>query len=322
VYILNFCYKHLINVHIERLAGYRAIGLLALVLPLSGCLFSSHKVQSNISSAQLKTASKEELIQMINSQAAKIQTLLATVDIDTSVGGAKRGKVTEYKEIRGYVLVRKPSMLRMIGLMPIVRNRAFDMVSDGENFKLWIPPKNKFIVGRNNVVHPSTEPLANIRPQQIYDSLLLRAIDPDEIAILENGSEMTLDKKNHRWMEQADYELDVIRHDAKGWYLDRKIVIDRTTLQADREFLYDQNGNVVTDTRYKDFKDYAGTSFPSVIQIWRPQEEYSIVLTIVKLQVNGPIKDEQFALQQPPGSQLERLDQSPQTSELSPGQQH
>src|SRR5581483_3962206 len=136
-------------------ARLRALIVIGLVLPLSACLFSSHKVQSNISTAPLKSATKDELIQIINSEAEKIRTLNATVDIDTSVGGAKRGKVTEYKEIRGYVLVRKPSMLRMIGLMPIVRNRAFDMVSDGDNFKLWIPPKNKFIVGRNDVVRPS-----------------------------------------------------------------------------------------------------------------------------------------------------------------------
>ena len=39
----------------------------------------------------------------------------------------------------------------MIGLMPIVRNHAFDMVSDGRDFKLWIPPKNRFVVGRNDI---------------------------------------------------------------------------------------------------------------------------------------------------------------------------
>jgi len=302
-------------------ARLRALIVIGLVLPLSACLFSSHKVQSNISTAPLKSATKDELIQIINSEAEKIRTLNATVDIDTSVGGAKRGKVTEYKEIRGYVLVRKPSMLRMIGLMPIVRNRAFDMVSDGDNFKLWIPPKNKFIVGRNDVVRPSNEPLASIRPQQIYDALLLQYIGADEIAVLENGSEMTLDAKNHRWMEQSDYELDVIRRSSNGWYLDRKIVFDRVNLIPDREFIYDQNGNVVTDTHYKDVKEYGSVRFPSVIQIWRPQEEYSIVLTIVKMTVNEPIRDEQFALQQPPGSQLERLDQTPQTSALNPVQQ-
>ena len=49
-----------------------------------------------------------------------------------AVGGEKRGKVTDFKEIRGYILVRKPNMLRIIGLYPIVRNKAFDVVSDGQ----------------------------------------------------------------------------------------------------------------------------------------------------------------------------------------------
>ena len=106
------------------------------------------------------------------------QSLQATVDIDTSVGGVKKGKVTDYKQIRGYVLIRRPSMLRMIGLLPIVRNKAFDMVSDGKQFKLWIPPKNRFIIGRNDVTTPNANPLENIRPQQIYDAMLLPEIDP------------------------------------------------------------------------------------------------------------------------------------------------
>jgi hypothetical protein len=41
-------------------------------------------------------------------------------------------------------------MLRMKGLMPVVRNTAFDMVSDGQEFKIWIPPTNKFVMGANN----------------------------------------------------------------------------------------------------------------------------------------------------------------------------
>ena len=63
------------------------------------------------------------------------------------MGGEEEGKVTDYQEIMGYILVRKPDMLRMIGLFPIVRNKAFDMVSDGTRFKLSIPAKNKFYVG-------------------------------------------------------------------------------------------------------------------------------------------------------------------------------
>jgi outer membrane lipoprotein-sorting protein len=232
------------------------------------------------------------------------------VDIDTSVGGEVKGKITEYKQIRGYVLVRKPDMMRMIGLMPIVRNRAFDMVSNGETFKLWIPVKNKFFVGRNDVVLPSSQPLENIRPQQIYDSLLLRQISTQDIAVLENGYEEVQDPKTHKWMQQPDYELDVISKNGPGWYLQRKIIFNRVNLQPDRQLMYDQNGYVATDTRYSDLRDYNSFKFPSVIQIWRPQEEYSIVLNMVKLQINQPLTNEQFDLQQPPGAQVVRLDQS------------
>src|SRR6202045_5286810 len=168
---------------------YRAILVLLTVLPLSGCLFRSRKVVQPVDTVQLKTATQQELIDYINTQASKIQSAQATVDIDTTVGGVKKGKVTDYKEIRGYVLVRKPAMLRMIGLMPIVRNKAFDMVSNGQEFKLWIPPKNGFVVGKNAVQSPNTaHPFENIRPQNIYDALLLRPIDPlEEIAVLESG---------------------------------------------------------------------------------------------------------------------------------------
>src|SRR5438309_10706620 len=149
----------------NHLFRYRAVLVFFVVLPLTGCLFRSHKVQRQVSTAPLKSATQQELIDYINTQAAKIQTMQATVDIDTSVGGVKKGRVTDYQQIRGYVLARKPAMLRMIGLMPIVRNHAFDMVSDGRDFKLWIPPKNRFVVGRNDIeTHNIQQPLENLRP--------------------------------------------------------------------------------------------------------------------------------------------------------------
>ncbi len=287
-----------------------------LVLPLCGCLFRSHKVESNLSSIPLQTATKDQLVNAINHYAGQISSLNATVDIDSSVGGVKKGKVTEYKQIRGYVLLRKPQMLRMIGLMPIVRNRAFDMVSDGSQFRLWIPPKNKFIVGGNEVVRPSNQPLENIRPQQIYDALLLPAIDPkNSIAVLENGTRIVPDPKKHKDLEQPDYEIDIIRRGNDGWYLDRKVIFNRVDLRPDRQLVYGPNGQLMTDATYSDVKDFNGVEYPTTIQIWRPVEEYSITLHVVKLQINPGLRDDQFALQQPPGSELVRLDQ-PQPSQV------
>src|SRR4029077_3162637 len=211
----------------------------------------------------------------------------ATVDIDTSVGGTKKGKITEYKEIRGYVLARKPAMLRMIGLLPILRNTAFDMVSDGREFKVSIPPKNRFVVGRNDVMVPNPQqPLENLGPQIIYDALLLRPIQPEngELAVLENGTEIVTGDKNRKF-QQADYIIDVIQ-DGTGndSWLSRKIVFSRVDLLPHRQLIYDQAGDLVTDASYSDYKDNSGVLFPSVIEIRRPEEEYDITLHMVKLE--------------------------------------
>jgi len=275
---------------------------------MSGCLFRSRKVE-HTATAQLKTATQAELISYINTQAAKLQTMQATVDIDTTVGGAKKGKVIEYQEIRGYVLARKPSMLRMIGLVPIVRNRAFDMVSNGENFKLWIPPKNRFVEGRNDVETPNPKnALENMRPQYIYDALLMHEIRPDsEIAVMESGEETVVDK-GHK-VQQPDYEIDILQKADHGWFLFRKIVFSRTDLLPHRQIIYDEQGNPVTESRYEDYKEQNGVNFPWQIEIKRPEEEYDITLTIVKLELNQPLGDDKFQLETPPGAEVVRLDQ-------------
>jgi len=267
-------------------------------------------VKPAVAVAPIKTTTQAELIDYINAQAAKVKTMEATVDIDTSVGGEKKGTITDYKQIRGYVLARKPAMLRMIGLLPIVRSRAFDMVSDGREFKLWIPPKNRFVIGRNDIEsHNLRQPLENLRPQVIYDSLLMQPIDSaDEIAIMENGTENVTDSKGHRF-DQPDYMIGVIRKGKNGWFLSRKIVFSRTDLLPDRQMSFDENGELATDTRYSLYKDYEGVSFPSKIEIKRPQEEYDITLTIAKLELNEPLPDDKFALEQPPGADVVRLDQ-------------
>ena len=288
----------------------RALLVLLTVLPLTGCLFRSRKVQPPVGEGTFKTATQSELIGSINSQAARIQTIQATVDIDTSVGGAKKGKVTDYKQIRGYVLVRKPTMLRMIGLMPIVRNTAFDMVSDGRDFKLSIPTKNRFVVGRNDVETRSlTQPLENLRPKHIYDALIIREIAADEVAVMESETETVVDSKGHK-LEQPEYIIDVIRRAGQGWVLSRKIMFNRKDLLPHRQTLYDDKGEIATEALYDDYRDENGVSFPWQIEISRPKEEYDITLTMVKLELNRPLTDDKFVLVQPPGVEVVHLDKS------------
>jgi outer membrane lipoprotein-sorting protein len=287
--------------------GYRWLRVLLLIamVPLGGCVSRSRPVALRTSTAQLETASGSDLVERINTEATKIQTLKATVGITASFGGSKRGKITEYQEIRGYILARKPSSLRIIGLFPILQNQVFDMVSSGQEFKLWIPPKNQFIVGNNDEARPSTPLLGNLRPQVIYDALLWQAVDlQNELAVLEEGEHQVIEPGTQKLVLQPDYILDIIKRNGQGWYLSRKIVFDRTDLQPHQQLLYDEHGSIVTNFVYDEYREFNGVLFPANIQIWRPQEEYSIKLEVTKLTINGPIMDEQFVLEPPSGASL------------------
>src|SRR5437763_2747998 len=288
--------------------------LLALVF-LTGCLFRTRIQERHLSTAPLKEATLEQLIANINSQATRLQSVDARVDIDLSASRQKKGKANEYKvtdypEISGFVLVRKPEMLRIRGLVPVARNQLFDAVSNGRTFELSIPPKNKFIVGSNRIVKPSAEPLYNLRPQHIFDALLLKEVDPkSEIAYLEQGTEVVKDQKTHKDVDQADYEVVIVRHEDTGWNLSRKIIFSREDLQPHRQLIYNRQGQIMTDAQYDTFTNYSGILFPAKIHIDRPLENYSIELNITKLTVNAPLRDDQFVLNQPPGSQLINVDQ-------------
>jgi hypothetical protein len=298
--------------HWRKRAFILSLAIVAL-LAVNGCGFrTSHPVKMRTSTAVLREATLEQLVETINANAARIKSLKANpVDIDSSVVELKKDRVKDNPQVSGWVLLRKPEMLRMRVLVPVVRTVMIDMVSDGKKFELSIPPKNKFIVGSNREpAKPSAQPLYNIRPQHIFDALLLKAIDPSdgEIAVLENSTEIVKDPKSHKDVEQANYAVLVIRKDEAGYYLSRKIFFSRTDLLPHEQYIYNRQGQLATYAHYENFSDYSGIMFPGIVSIQRPVEGYGITLSIVKLDVNLPLTDEQFTLAQPPGSQLINLD--------------
>ena len=246
----------------NRFSRWWILLLFGGTLQLAGCMFRSRPVPVRMSTTPLQTATCDELIDRVNSQASEIRTLKAVVGIATSVGGSRRGKVTDYHEIRGYILASKPSLLRMTGLLPVLEDRMFDMVSSGHEFRLWIPSRNQFIVG-NDQVTVSPEPVENLRPQVIYDTLLLQPIDSqDDVIVMEQGNQTIVDPKTRKPEFQPDYTLDVIRRTDHGWYLSRKTFFDRTDLQPREQIIYDRNGSIETDAHYEQFNIFNGFRSP------------------------------------------------------------
>src|SRR6266567_1006419 len=105
---------------------YATVVILLATLPLGGCLFRTHRIEQTSSPVPLKAATKPELVAYMNSQAAKIQSMQATVDIDTAVGGAKSPatarKFTAPGHLRCPAAARDRSAKRNCGLGKRRRN--------------------------------------------------------------------------------------------------------------------------------------------------------------------------------------------------------
>src|SRR5262249_12137157 len=276
-----------------------------------------------MSTANLKDATLEQLVDSINANAARLNSFKATVDIDTTVVEQKKGKAKDYPQVRGYVLARKPEMLRMILLVPVVRNTFADMVSDSQSFRLSLPSRKEFRVGSNRGVgKPSGQPLENVRPQHVKDALLLREIDPaaGEIAYVEDGIEIVKDPKNHKDVQQPTYVVTVLSKDSKGYYLSRKVVFSRTDLLPHQQLIFNRSGQLVTEARYENFTDHNGTLLPYIISIQRPIKDYTITLSVVKLNLNETLTDDQFQLAQPAGFKLINMDEKADSEESQTAQ--
>ena len=251
----------------------------------------------------LLTASKQSLVERIAQQYAAVNSLNMTLDMAPAVGTANKGKITEYKDVRAYILFRKPFDIRIIGLYPVVRNKAFDMVSNGTRFRLHIPARNRFIEGANQLDKPAPNKLENLRPQHFLEALLPRPIDPaTEETILENLTDE----------DDAAYILMTLSHGSDGQLiLMRQFWFDRLKLQLVRQLIFDSAGDILTDARYNDWQRYDSVPFPKSIEINRPKDEYGVVMKIVKASINTRLTDLQFTLEPPPGAQLEVLGQPP-----------
>jgi len=242
-------------------------------------------------------ASKDDLIQRLHSFSDRIQSFLITGDLSPSILEPAKGTATDYATVSAYILFRKPDEMRILGRDPVIGSTIFDMVSNGSQFRVSIPPKKRFIIGNNNAPGTSGNKLENLRPDALLASLMIYPPDPKtDWALLENDT------------ERAVYILLIVRHDGDEVTLARQIYFDGRSLEITRQKTFGVSGIITSDTKYSDWKSHNDVSFPSAIDIQRPKDNYEVQLSVVSMRINSPeVNDEKFVLKQPPDVQVQEL---------------
>jgi hypothetical protein len=290
--------------------------LLALLVPvLTGCLSHTRSLQQSKLAVGVQNADAVQLVEAVNHRYEQVNSLTARVEFAASVGGAHKGKQTDYTSVHGFILFRKPQMLRVLGLVPVLRTHAFDLASNGSSFTLLIPPRSRAIVGSNSVTAKAANPLENLRPGIFLDSLLIHSISPDRIVSLTNSSQTTLEPHSKQLIETPQYDLAVLTpgepspspqlaHVAKPL---RVIHFSRVNLMPTEQDIYNSDGDLETQVLYGPYQNFNGIQFPTTITINRSLEEYRITLTVDNVTFNLPLADNQFESKVPEGYKVEKM---------------
>jgi hypothetical protein len=258
-----------------------------------------------------KVATRQELLEKYNAFAASVKSLNATVELKTTAGSQYSGLIQEYHEVKAFLLAARPANVRMVGQAPVIGKTIFDMASDGKEFRVWLPTKNKFLLGEVGLERNSEKPLENLRPQHLLDALLWPEIRKEETVLIEEFNDEA----------SRYYVLTVLR----GGYtteIYRKIWFDRADLNVVRLQAYGPKGALLSDVHVSDWQPLndastatpaaanAPPSFPRAIRIDRPHDDYRLDLQITKIDPNVDLGPDRFQLSQPANSELVRVDAS------------
>lgn len=276
---------------------------------LSGCLFTTRKLPVPRAPQVVQTATAEQLVDRIDKSWASIESLNVTVEIQASVMKAQQGVQRDYTTIRGHILMRKPEMLRVLGQVPVLGTRAFDMASDGKTFTLLIPPKDQAYKGSNTTEQETGHGLESMRPGIFFDAMIVRSIAPEDYYQLSADADTIEDATKKHLLLIPEYILSVMRPipGTKELRPVRVIHFHREDLLPYQQDMYDEHNNLQTQIIYGRYVEYGEHLYPSTITIKRPMDDYQVVLTVDKVTENMPLSDDQFQIKIPDGTKIKNL---------------
>lgn len=288
----------------------RALASAGLAFLLAGCGGVSNTTRIESAKVPLLDATAAQLVERFNQQARAVSSINARVELNPVAGSAYTGVIEDYRDVRGFILAQRPASIRMIGQAPVIAKNIFDMVSDGETFRISIPTKNKFITGPAQFERAAKKPIENLRPNHLVDAIFWNEL-PASVLLEEFEAETpapTVPGKRY-------YILNELRAGASGQEFARKIWFDRSDLSVARIQVFGPEGRMVTDARYSqwlpaDENQGAGGAdlrYPREVRVGRPLDDYRLEIRITRLILNEAISAERFQLAQPPGAEVVRV---------------
>lgn len=295
------CYNGALRRHKPTTSSRLKLRTLPLLLALAvttGCLYRTQRIAPPPVAA--RTATLGELLPQIERFGA-IHTLRAEVNLGLTFLNDDMDRARTLTDVRGFVLAERPDHARIQAQYPVTHQTAFDMVSDRDEFSVYLVWRKRFLQGNTALDERSDERAENIRPQHVVEPLLIEPPQGGETAVLDNQA------RNGQLYHVVVFSEQQGDNEA----ITRKFWFDRTNLKLGILEIYDGDGNVVTVASYSDWRDSGDAPYAGTVSITRPVDGYSLVIHMQDPGINATLPADAFVLDAPPGIPVERVGEPP-----------
>ncbi len=249
----------------------------------------------------VQAASRQDLLEKIR-RFASIQSLRASVDVTLTVLSDDRDEETEWRNVRGALVTKRPGLIRTTAEAPGGLAKLYDMVSDGKEFRVYLPWRNRVFAGPTALTHISENRAENLRPQHIIDAIMLKPL-PDE-------SKTLLDFNMYG---RSGYQvlLEVEAAEDGRLQIRRKYWFDRSNLALSRLMILDDEAELLTNAWYREWQESNSLPYPRFITIERPKDGYRLEMEILRPGLDEDVPEGAFELALPDGVETKRIGDKP-----------
>lgn len=284
-----------------------AVLLIAIVTSCTGCKKrTTIKVPKAI--LQARSATLEELLHIVN-RLDGIQTLKASNIKVEYTSEKKEGGLIElekYPRAPGYIMLKRPDSIRLVIQNPVVKNKEISLVSEGDEFHVWVHGRHKFYIGKNSSEELISDDLEEDTEIPLRAGHIFEAIFPESIPLKDPDLGYAVIEEKDAQAKYYVLTVDNIHSFPRIRSL-RQFWIERVGLTISRQRIFNGAGQVVSDIHYSDPEQIDKYTLPGKINIERPLDGYTLELEVKDWVVNSVFKDDTFSLEPVEGVKVIRF---------------
>ncbi len=289
---------------------------LAALPASSGCRIK-HTVKITVPAKilQAKTASFDQLLGIVSNYDKINDLSSSSLRLTLTSGKWESGELEKYVRAPGYILLRRPDSMHLAFQYPITKMMALDFLSIDDEFRAWIPSKDRLYIGNNSATELVAEDLPNspvipIRGTHIFEAILPQSIRMDSPEILVSMFEES-DASAKYYVLLVSFSKESNAHRV---FPARRIWIERSELKIARQQYFLDDGQIVSDIVYSNMTLVNGFFLPLRIQMNRPLDGYALDIEFKGWRANSGLPDTAFVLKTPEEAQTIHLKEKTRSS--------